>query len=212
MVRTAQHSFTRRFIAVYNGAVKRAFTVIELIVVIGIVSILSTVILANYNTAGGQILLRNLSYDVALSIREAQIYGISLRQLGGGGFGTGYGVHFAAATPQNYTLFGDKTSIGIPGNNVYDGINEEVRTFSLGTGYSITDICITTQTGADRCASRGEVSSVDIAFQRPEPDALIRTDGSLVLHQQARITLHSIRGFSLNVVVDITGQISVRTI
>src|SRR3989344_1409035 len=52
----------------------KGFTLIELLVVSAIVVMLATVILSSHGKFGGQVLLQNFAYDVALSIRQAQVY------------------------------------------------------------------------------------------------------------------------------------------
>ena len=67
---------------------RRGFTLIELLVVVAIIVVITGLILANSNKFGGQTMLQNLSYDIALSLREAQVYGISVRS-NSGAFKTG---------------------------------------------------------------------------------------------------------------------------
>src|SRR3989344_8294101 len=78
------------------------FTLIELLVVTAIIVVVSGVVLANQNRFGGQVLLQNFAYDVALSIRQAQVYGLAVARAGSGGtatFGTSYGIHFEIDDP-----------------------------------------------------------------------------------------------------------------
>ena len=49
----------------------RGFTLIELIVVTGIIVVVSTLVLSSNARFGGAILLENLAYDVGLSVRKA---------------------------------------------------------------------------------------------------------------------------------------------
>ena len=55
----------------------RAFSLVELVVVISIFSIMTAVSTVNYNEYRSAIERANLSQDIALSIRQAQVYGIS---------------------------------------------------------------------------------------------------------------------------------------
>ncbi len=61
----------------YNKQKEQAFTAMELIVVIGIFLLMSTLTLYNYNQHKKQIQRANLAEDVALTLRQAQVYGIS---------------------------------------------------------------------------------------------------------------------------------------
>ncbi|MBI2048691.1 MAG: hypothetical protein HYT30_02075 [Parcubacteria group bacterium] len=176
----------------------------ELIAVTGIMVILSTILLANYNRFGGAITLRNIVYDVALSIRESQTYGISVRKFGEGAglFGAGYGVHFEKTSPTQYILFGD----AIEADGLYDA-GESVDLLTMRGGYHIYDMCATPAGGgADECL----LDSLDVLFKRPDPDAFIRVNDLSTLYQKACITIESPRGDQLAVVVWLTGQISIQ--
>src|SRR3989344_6228445 len=78
------------------------FTLIELLVVTAIIVIVTSLVLINNNRFGGTVLLQNLAYDMAPSVREAQVYGISVLSFGGE-FDFGYGMHFTANS-QTYVL------------------------------------------------------------------------------------------------------------
>ena len=183
---------------------ERGFSLLELVVVTGIMVVLSTILLANYNKFGGAITLRNIVYDVALSIREAQTYGISVRKfgLGAGEFGAGYGVHFERTSPTQYILFGD----AVTDNGLYDA-GESVELLTMRGGYHIYDLCATpTGGGPDECL----LDSVDVLFKRPDPDAFVRANDLSALYQKACVTIESPRGDRLVVVVWLTGQISIQ--
>ena len=180
------------------------FTLIELIVVVGILVVISSIILANYSKFGGQILLRNLAYDVALSIREAQVYGISARSFLGAQFASGHGVYFSFNEGNNvFFLYTDVD------NNAFftSAATEWVETYSLGRGYTIDRMCVLVG-GVEDCS----VVELDMLFKRPEPDAIIRASfgSSFAPYSRARIVLTSPREYKLSVLVESTGQISVQ--
>ncbi|QSH39325.1 prepilin-type N-terminal cleavage/methylation domain-containing protein [Candidatus Kaiserbacteria bacterium] len=181
------------------------FTVIELIVVVGILGVISSITLTSYSKFGGQILLRNLAYDVALSIRQAQVYGISARSFLGAQFASGHGVYFDFAEGSNkFFLYTDTD-----GNNFYTSAGTEwVETFSIGRGHSIDRLCVPSGPSSENCA----ITSMDILFKRPEPDAIIRASvgGSFTQYDRARIVLDSPQGNKLSVLIESTGQISIQ--
>src|SRR3989338_11714059 len=73
----------------------RGFTLIEMLVVIAVMAIVTGVMLANNGRFGGQVLLQNLAYDIALTLRHAQVYGISvLRFEATASYAPGFEVHF----------------------------------------------------------------------------------------------------------------------
>ena len=179
------------------------FTLIELMVVIGIMLVITTLILARYSQFNGTVLLRDLAYDVGLSIREAQVYGISGRSVDGT-FAYRYGVYFSKAAPTQYTLFGDKNN-----NQAYDG-DEIVSVYTMRAGYGLSEMCATRSSdGASRCASRNEISTLTVMFKRPEPDAIIRSDVVSETYRDVTFTLLSPSGATRSVTVTSTGQISI---
>lgn len=186
------------------------FTLIELLVVTAIIILISTVVLANNNRFGGRVLLQNFTYDVALSIRQAQVYGISVQRFGDSTFSAGFGVHFDTSNTQNYELFADSS-----GKGTFDpatDAEELVQTTTLQNGYRIADLCATPIAGAESCG----ITHIDILFKRPEPDAWISasefscTQSNAACQQGARIVLSSPRGDTMSVLIEANGQISVR--
>jgi hypothetical protein len=188
------------------------FTLVELVVVTGILILISTLILVNNNRFGGAILLENLAYDIALSVREAQVYGISVRQYATGNFDIGYGMHFGTDNPTSYVLFAD----AVVENGLYDGCPiasscELVESTDIERGYFIADLC------AIAGGAQGEVcglDALDIFFKRPEPDAFISANGVSgvanpgALNERGRIVLESPRGDQMSVYVELSGQIA----
>lgn len=176
-------------------------------VVTAIFVILSAVVLANNSRFGNVIILQNLAHDIALSIRESQVYGIAVRRYdpseGPGVFSYGYGMHFAPGS--TYELFADANA-----NGKWDP-GETVKQTTIAGGYAITNICAP----ADTCG----VSRVDILFKRPEPDACISAGGLTSLAgdghcissvQRTRITVTSARSDEASVTIESSGQISVQ--
>ncbi|OGG50676.1 hypothetical protein A2763_03665 [Candidatus Kaiserbacteria bacterium RIFCSPHIGHO2_01_FULL_54_36] len=171
-------------------------------VVTGIIVIVTSVILANNSRFGGIVQLENLTYDVALTVRQAQVYGISVQRYGASNFSSGYGMHFDSNDPQHYELFADADEDG------YD-VSENVppSPYTIRSGYRIHKLCVPQGNDAVSC---DPVSQVDIIFHRPEPDATIHINGDSAINDSARIVLISPRGDIMSVVVENSGQISVR--
>lgn len=177
------------------------FTLIELLVVMAIMLVITSLVLARHNQFNGTVLLKNLAYSVALSIRQAQVYGISGRSVSGT-IGTKFGVHFTAANPTQYTLFVDSDADG-----TYDS-GESVEALSIGGGYAISDLCANTGS-VDRCSSAGAIDRLTVVFTRPNPDAVITTD-LLEGYTSAIITLRSSQGHTRQINVTTTGQIAIQ--
>ena len=190
---------------------------IELLVVCGIMVVVGGIIFASNSKFGGQVLLQNLAYDVALSMRQAQVYGISVQRFGSGltSFSYGYGMHFDTDTPTSYNLLAD-----VDGDGIYDaGEDVPPSPYSIGRGYSIFKLCAPAGVLLSDCTATGsslQVPKLDIVFIRPEPDAWIsassvsctpRSTGAC--QPSARIVLQSPRGDTMSISVFANGQIAV---
>ena len=195
----------------------RGFTLIELVVVTAIIVLISAVVLANQNKFGGQVLLQNFAYDLALSIRQAQVYGIAVaRTAGNNPKFNSFGIHFDISQPTSYDIFSDTNQNGVEDNTgACDGTGECVQRMNITRGYSISGIYVTTSGQGETPGNK----KLDVLFQRPEPDALISwTDGSSGTHNCitasncaliARIQLQSPRNDIMSVTVNANGQIAV---
>jgi prepilin-type N-terminal cleavage/methylation domain-containing protein len=179
------------------------FTLVELIVTVGIFALISTVVLVRNSQFDNEVLLADVAYDVALSIRQAQNYGINV--LGQSNeFNFPYGVYFEAGeNATTYTLFQDLNE-----NYAYTPDEETLEIFTLGRGFTIARIC-TDVSSFDACDT-SRIENARIVFKRPNPDALINADekgeGAL---GAVGIELVAPRGGSRFIIVRSTGQISV---
>ncbi len=201
----------------------RGFTLIELLVVCAIIVIITGLLLTRQSKLDSSTLLRSLGYSVALSVRQAQIFGTSIvsTQVGGAPvFPPGYGLHFSSANPGSYILFADIAGASGKGNGVYD-VGEEVQTFTLNKGYAIREFCAMQGTikycsGSDTTGT--SITKLDIIFRHPNPDACFSTDtvsndcvpGASSQFSSAYIQIQSTDGTTRSVVVTASGQISVQ--
>lgn len=175
--------------------------------------------LANNREFGGRILLENLAYDVALTVRQAQVYGISVRQFETGTFALSYGVNFNVSSEDNareYVLFGDLNDSGVLDEDDYVEGEENAPPwfYRIERGYSVEKLCVPAGESAEDCE---QVEEVDIVFRRPEPDACISEGGNSPYdggvcesEESARVVLISPRGDRASVIVELTGQIHVQ--
>ncbi len=180
----------------------RGFTLIELIVVMAIFAVISIGVIANYSRYDSSMLLGSLAYDIALSVREAQVYGLSVKGYSSN-FQVGYGIRFANSS--TYTFFADTNA-----NKVYDsGVDSIIDTYSVGGGHSITRYCTVDSLNQTKCSDDASpIHHLDVVFFRPDPDANISSDkGSL--YSSAKIVVASPSGETRTVTIQSTGQISV---
>lgn len=184
----------------------KGFTLVELLVTMGIFTLLTSMTVANYRSVDNTLLLNALANKVALSVRQAQISGTATRQdvTGTGTFTNGYGINFTNNSTR-YIYFIDR---GLPGNKRYDS-GELLETYNLGGGFAITDICVNEKTGTPSCG----LSRVDVTFIRPNPDATIQIEGNECGTEHhcsdAEISFESLSGSVRKVVIWVTGQISI---
>ena len=200
------------------------FTLIELMVVSSIMLLITTFILFRQEGFNSSTLLRSLAYSVALSVRQAQVYGVSVRESssGTGIFAPGFGVYFANggdADYNHYLMFADAN-----GDGWYDS-TEKLPGFTIGRGnggdYTIKNFCAHVSGGLDECSASGDITSLVIYFRRPNPDACFTTNaypgvcalGAALRYDYAYVQVRSAAGNDTRTVkVSSTGQISVCTL
>ncbi len=180
----------------------KAFSLIELLVVVAIFATISSVVLANHSRFNNSVLLGSLAYDIALSMRQAQVYGLSVKQFSNQ-FQVGYGIRFEGTS--SYIFFAD-----VNANKRYDsGTDSIVETFTLGRGHRVLRFCATPSSGLEKCTdSSNPITSLDVVFFRPNPDAWIRTSSDTVF-SRARIVVASVSNETRTINIQSTGQISI---
>jgi len=184
--------------------------------VTAIIAVITGLILVSDAKFGGQVLLENLAYDMALSIRQAQVYGISVQRFGTNTYNAGYGVRFDTSSQYSYLTFAD----AVTSNGLYDcptpgssATCELVQSTALERGFRIAKLCAPAGTDSTSCTG---VNKLDILFIRPQPDALISAGGlSCTLglgtcYDSARIIVMSPRGDMDSILVEGNGQITVQ--
>ena len=172
------------------------FTLIEMLVVIAIVGILLTVVLFNYRGVESKSILKNIAYEVALTVREAQSYGLGVKKYvpdGGtinasaGIFSQSYGVHVndGADEAKNIYLFSDANDNGVCADctgGSCPGTGECRQTLTLHSGAEIQNVCLTGRLSSssveEKCMATkpGGITglsfeSAAVRFKRPNPDA-----------------------------------------
>jgi prepilin-type N-terminal cleavage/methylation domain-containing protein len=183
--------------------VKRGFSLIELLVALSIFVTISAVVLANHTQFNSSVLLHALAYDIALSIREAQVFGLSVRQFNTD-FNIGYGVHFSGS--ESYIFFADQDK-----NGGYNDNQERIQNYILRQGHMIFQFCGVTAQNVRHCSrdTQNPLTHLDIVFIRPEPDAIISSNRDTG-YSFGIIEITSPGGEMRTVEVASTGQISVK--
>ena len=210
---------------------KGGYTLLELLFVLAIIFILAGTSLVNYNRFGKEIDLENMTYNVALTVRTAQSFGINRRDIDDSfdGFDTPipYGVYFSTSGLQDiftgieddeaFMVFVDNKAGAVSGsNNLFDNTgtggacvanssDECVEILSMNKQVYISEIC-----AGDDAASCVERDELHITFKRPNPDAIIKSS-AVAEHSYAEIVLSSpvALGFDQVISVGVAGQISI---
>ncbi len=185
---------------------KGGFTVLEMVIVLGIVTMISSVVLANYPAFNERLGVRRAAEDIASLIRQAQAYGLGVKEFGAGsGIFPGYGIYFkryaSVGVPANfYILYADSNN-----NLIYDAPGEKISELSLQGAAVIDDIC-----GDQKQATPGPCGkgNLYVEYLRPQPSVSLRTaDG--VSYSDVEVKIKGPRGTTKTIVIWISGQVSI---
>jgi prepilin-type N-terminal cleavage/methylation domain-containing protein len=196
------------------------FTLVELMVTVSIMLIILGTLVFHQSTYSDGAALNNLADTIGLTLRQAQIYGISVKEFntGSNNFSVAYGADFdilPSAGNNAYIFFADLS----PQNGIYDsgwscpigGTSECITKSSITGGNTISSLCEIPLTGPNNCS----IGRIDITFLRPEITAnmaFFDSAGnplSLSGVKGAQIKLLSPGGSTRSVTIYTTGQISV---
>lgn len=128
---------------------KKGFTIIEILVVIGIITLLTAIILPHYRAGEHQFALQRSAHQLAQDLRRAKEMAMSAQEFQGAIPGGGFGIYLERED-KDYLLYAD-----INGNQRFDGGDGQVEIINLEQGIKISDI------------SLGSFSSVN--FKPPDP-------------------------------------------
>ncbi len=177
----------------------RGFTLLEMTVVAGIFGILTAIVVFKYGDFTSNLLVSNMAYEIALTTRQAQVFGVGVR-----GFETGndddrfqspYGVYFnlndgssaEIRQSKNFTLFVDKDNDLFCDDGTDNGFtpctctlgDECLEQFSMQRNIRLTKIDVGegTQCSSTVNGVEGPVS-IAVSFKRPSPEARIHDQGN----------------------------------
>lgn len=183
----------------------RGFTLTEIIVVVGIIALFSILVLVNHRDFGQNIAISNAAHEVALKIREMQVYGTSVKaqELDPTSFDHAYGARLRETDGSVFN-----TCVDLNDNGACNIPDERLEELELGGGIEIGEICAF-QGGSEDC----DVVSVHVTFLRPDPDASIRVyhSGGSPNYYADSVTIQLVSkvGLERTVTVNNAGQISV---
>lgn len=176
---------------------RAGFTLMESVVVLGIITMLSTITLISFTGVNDAITLRKERFQAALAIREAQNMALAVRLLAGGVTAPAYGVRFSANS-SIYFLFAD-----VNNNRQFDGADTKIgsdRTMEKGVKVN----ALASQLGSPPAVAY-------ITFASPEADARIADGSGNPLGEWIEITLANRSGtLTTRIRVRTSGQVTLR--
>lgn len=181
----------------------RGFTLVELLVVVALIVLITAAVLVRQARFDSSTLLRSLSYSVALSVRQAQVYGTSIVGVQSGAtkvYASAYGIYFNG--PDSYAVYADINS-----NGTYDSATDVlIQAYQMGAGYQITKFCGIKADRSQNCS----VTWLSVYFKRPNPDALFADSaGDTLTGAYIQIASTNDAANTRSITVTSTGQISV---
>lgn len=151
------------------------FTLVELMVVVGIIAVISALSIFNSSNLNSSVLLSNTAYEVGLIIRDAQVSGLGAKvsvDSGGNATTSNQGIYIDMSKPEQIIFFADKDK-----SNSYGGTDEQSQVYNIENKRAgkILKICkIVVESGA--CNTLDLVDKLNIIFKRPNPEAYFYTD------------------------------------
>lgn len=181
----------------------KGFTLLEVIVVVAIFGIMTAVIIFNYSNFNSKVILTNMAYEIALTTRQAQVFGLGARSgdttvldlAPNVQFESPFGMYFdlrdgtgpKANTTDQFIMFVDEVNKQIVDGGeitVSDHFCKNGPTKTCTCSSDVTDECVNKfqmQRGMyisdlrvfNTSSSCTPTRAVAISFKRPNPDGII---------------------------------------
>ncbi|MEK9160426.1 MAG: type II secretion system protein [Patescibacteria group bacterium] len=216
----------------------RGFTLVEMLVVLGIMIVITSITILGQSTFNKSLTLTDTAYTVALSVRESQSLGLSGRKVTVAGIPTqnaGYGVYFTEGN--TYVQFADiypgkpgddlggdcpghtvnEGPESRPGNCLYDvGEDSVMKTYRFDRGFNVARFCGESTAGTQYCSDSGSnsITALHVVFLRPNTESSIMgwRSGAPIELVNAEIYIEPAEGgASRGVCISKVGQVAVAT-
>ena len=159
---------------IFNKNKNLGFTLVELIVVVGIIAVISALSIFNSSKLNSAVLISNTAYEIGLVIRDAQVSGLGSKVIqAGAGIATtsNQGVFFTVDSNSNdkIVFFADLNK-----DNTYQP-GEESQIFNIENkrAGTVTKIC---QIESNGFCTQVYIYNLTIMFKRPNPEAYFYPD------------------------------------
>ena len=183
--------------------INRGMTYVELIVVLSIFSVLSSVVIFNYGNFQDRVDIKNLASDIALKVVEAQKSSLSgLLPLSGGypaNWKPSYGVYFDVTEPK-FIYYVDLNNA----NGYEAGIGEELDTLSITKNNYISRIDSYLNSTPTQV-----INPLSIAFKRPDSSAIFISNGLSSNFDYIQITIASPKGVTALIKLYPSGRVQI---
>lgn len=175
---------------------QNGFSLIELMVVIGILTLINISIFVQYPEFSQRVALKRTSEEIALIVRQAQAYALGIKRSASGADYSGFGINFKTSDPKSLILFTDSVQGTDQPNKQYDAGDgcgkpptECFQEFKIDTGDYISELQVCDLD--DDCDS---VDALDVVYPRAASIATISSDSSMESVSYAKVTIKSPRG------------------
>jgi len=180
----------------------RGMTYVELIVVLGIFSVMTSVVFFDYGKFEQKVDIKILANDVALKIVEAQKDSLSGKWNANAtlNWKPSYGVHFDMSKNKNFIYFAD-----LDNNTFYvdpDCSGECLDQITITKGNSISELGVF----GPGCPST--VNDLNIVFKRPDSSAIITSSAACSI-SYVQITLTSPSSITAKIKIYPSGRIQI---
>jgi hypothetical protein len=170
-----------------------------------------TILVVQQRNWSDRLAVNTQTYDLALMIRQAQIYGLGVREFTAGTgnkFDAAYGVYVDISTLDRYYFFADQNKNG------RKDAGEEVETKMFTQGVSIEKMCGFNTPTTERCYPTNGIEKVGVTFYRPQPQAIIKFFNSANSEDNSvgpptNIYLKSAGGIQTHIKIEANGQVSI---
>ena len=180
----------------------RGFSLIELLVTVSIVTLVTGLALVRYSSFNSTVLLNSQAYEIALDIRQTQLYSLSVGAVSGGSnFRDPYGIEFRTSSNNNteYRIFQDTN------NNTLGDSGEIFQNILLGRNFTITSLCLYTDPNLD-CT----INQIEVLFERPDFVARFTDGSNPVSASYAIVTVvDDMTGRTRDIRIDASGYVTV---
>ena len=187
----------------------KGFSLIELLVSVAVLVIVSGLVFFNQSGFNNSILIENLAYEISLTIRQAQSYGLQSKESEkeANVFMIGYGVYFDLSDSSRLILYADGDSSGGTDHRYDGGVQDEIiDTLKMTNNSTIEKLCV-----GNPCVEVTD-GKLDIAFVRPNPTAFINYTAGPDEIEICEIHIKSARDEQKKIVVNKIGQISIEEV